>query len=109
MVIQRSAKLAAFPVLAITLGVSIGAWAGAAARERAAEATAYKAVYIAAMLSHHDPDAAVRKARWTTDGMVENFGMARGEAAAEVARFLILHGGGLCQGGLGAPAVTDPL
>jgi hypothetical protein len=50
------------------------------------------------MLSHRDPDAALRKAYWTTDIMVKDFGMDRGVAASEVARFLILHGGGLCQG-----------
>jgi hypothetical protein len=100
MVNQRSSVLAAIVVLAITLALSIGAWAGEVARERATEAAAYRTVYMAALLSHHDPDAAVRKARWTTDAMVENFSMARGQAAAEVARFLILRGGGLCQGGL---------
>src|ERR1700722_12431625 len=106
MPMQRSSKLAAFAVLAITLAVSVAAWAGAVARERATEAAAYEAVYLAATLSHRDPDAAVRKARWRTDALVEDLGMARGQAAAEVARFLILRGGGLCQGGLGAPAVT---
>ena len=98
--------LVALAVLTIALGVSVAAWAGAVARERATEAAAYKAVYVAAALSHRDPDAAVRKARWRTDALVEDLGMARGQAAAEVARFLILRGGGLCQGGLGAPAVT---
>jgi hypothetical protein len=107
MMVRGLPKLAAFVALGLFLAVSIAGWVGVTVRDRVTEAAAYRAVYVAASLSRGDPDAAVRKAHWTTDIMVKDFGMTRGEAAADVARFLILHGAGLCRGGQGATATRS--
>ena len=86
--------------LVIVTAAATGVWAGRMARERAAEAAAFKVVYDTAVLEHRDPDAAVRKARYITATMSEDFGTDRGETAEDVARFLVLHGRRLCGGGL---------
>jgi hypothetical protein len=97
-ILLRSRLVIALTVLVI--GGSIGAWAGAGARERAAEAAAFKVVYDAAVQAHRDPEAAVRKARYITEAMSKEPIAGRAETAEDVARFLVLHGRGLCQGGL---------
>ncbi len=72
---------------------------GLALSPRSAESEAFSAVYYAALLSGQDADAAVRKAHFRADILVKQFGMARSDAAAEVARSMIMRTGGLCVGG----------
>ena len=91
------AALAGFAIVAVAAS---GVWAGRMVRERAAETAAFKVVYDTAILEHRDPDAAVRKARYITEAMSQDFGADRGETAEDVARFLVLHGRRLCGGGL---------
>jgi hypothetical protein len=56
-------------------------------------------VYYAALFGGRDPDAALRKAQFTANVMARQLGMTRADAAAEVARFMIVRGGGICVGG----------
>ena len=63
-----------------------------------AESEAFDSVYYAALLSGRDPDAAVRKARFTAGILMKQFGMTRPEAAAEVTKFMIWRSGRLCGG-----------
>jgi len=93
-------SVAALAGLVILAAVSAGVRGGRMVRERAAEAAALKVVYDTAVVEHRDPDAAVRKARYITDAMSEDFGTDKGETAEDVARFLVLHGRRLCGGGL---------
>jgi hypothetical protein len=81
-------------VLAAGILLSVGSTHG---RATAAEAKAFS-TYYAALLSGRDPDAAVRKARYTAGTLMKQFGMTRPEAAAEVARFVIWRLGRLCGG-----------
>jgi hypothetical protein len=93
------ARRLALAALATLLLATATAWAASALREQAAEAQAFHAVTLAAALSGRDPDAALRKARFTASLLAREFGMTRAEAAAEVARFMIVRGGRLCNGG----------
>ena len=63
-----------------------------------AETKALDSIYYAALFSGRDPDAAVRKARYTAGTLMKQFGMTRPEAVAEVARFAIWRSGRLCGG-----------
>jgi hypothetical protein len=82
-------------VLAAGFLLSVGSTLG---RPTAAETEAFDSIYYAALLSGRDPDAAVRKARYTAGTLMKQFGMTRPEAAAEVARFAIWRSGRLCGG-----------
>ena len=62
------------------------------------ETKALDSIYYAALFSGRDPDAAVRKARYTAGTLMKQFGMTRPEAVAEVARFAIWRSGRLCGG-----------
>ena len=64
----------------------------------AAETKALDSIYYAALFSGRDPDAAVRKARYTAGTLMKQFGMTRPEAVAEIARFAIWRSGRLCGG-----------
>jgi hypothetical protein len=64
-----------------------------------AETEAFDSVYYTALLSGRDPDAALRKAHFTTSILTKQFGMPRFKAAAEVAKFMISRSGRLCGGG----------
>jgi len=100
LIFLRFRLMAALAGLAAVAVAAAGVWADRMVRERAAETAAFKVVYDTAMLEHRDPDAAVRKARYITAAMSEDFGTDRGETAEDVARFLVLHGKRLCGGGL---------
>ncbi|HEY2616379.1 MAG TPA: hypothetical protein VGI78_03475 [Acetobacteraceae bacterium] len=64
-----------------------------------ADLAALDSVYYSALLSGRDPDAAVRKARFRTNLLVQDLGMTRSAAAADIARFMLRRGGTLCVGG----------
>jgi hypothetical protein len=63
------------------------------------ETDAFDSIYYTALLSGRDPDAALRKAHFTTSILTKQFGMPRFKAAAEVAKFMIWRSGRLCGGG----------
>ena len=92
-------RLIVFAALATILAAAGLAWVGTIVRDHRAETTAFNAVYYAALFAGRDPDAALRKAHFTTNVMVQQLGLTRADAAAEVARFMILRGGGICVGG----------
>lgn len=56
-------------------------------------------IYYDALLSGRDADAALRKAHFLTGSLVQHFGMRRSDAAALVARTMIMRSGLLCSGG----------
>jgi hypothetical protein len=60
---------------------------------------AFDSIYYNALLSGRDADAALRKAHYLTGSLMQHFGMTRFEAAAEVARIMIMRSGALCSGG----------
>ena len=84
--------------LALALAIGVLALSGSTPGPSAAEIEAFRAVYVAAELSGRDPDAALRKAQFRTGILVRDLGMERSEAAAEVARSLILRIDRLCGG-----------
>jgi hypothetical protein len=92
-------RLIACAALATMFAVGASVWAGGVIRDHRAEATAFRAVYYAAVFGGRDPDAALRKAQFTANVMARQLGMTRADAAAEVARFMIVRGGGICVGG----------
>lgn len=92
-------RLIIFAALATMLAAGASVWAGTVVRDHRIETTAFNAVYYAALFGGRDPDAALRKAHFTANVMVRQLGMTRADAAAEVARFMILRGGGICVGG----------
>lgn len=65
----------------------------------AADAEAFDNIYYNALLSGRDADAALRKAHYLTGSLMQHFGMTRSDAAAEVARTMIMRSGALCAGG----------
>jgi hypothetical protein len=92
-------RLIACAALATMLAARASVWAGFVVRDHHAEAAAFRAVYYAALFGGRDPDSTLRKAHFTTNVMVRQLGMTRADAAAEVARFMIVRGGGICVGG----------
>ena len=64
-----------------------------------AAAAAFDSIYYNALLSSRDTDAAMRKAHYLTGSLMQHFGMTQSEAAAEVARTMIMRSGALCSGG----------
>ena len=64
-----------------------------------ADAETFDSIYYDALLSGRDPDAALRKARYLTGSLMQHLGMTRSEAAAEVAKTMIMRSGALCSGG----------
>lgn len=91
-------QLIVFAALAMFAAVA-SVWTGFIVRDHRAEATAFRAVYYAALFGGRDPDAALRKAHFTANVMVRQLGMTRADAAAEIARFMIVRGGSICVGG----------
>ena len=65
----------------------------------ASDAQTFDNIYYNALLSGRDAEAALRKARYLTGSLMQHLGMTRSEAAAEVARTMIMRSGALCSGG----------
>jgi hypothetical protein len=63
-----------------------------------AETKALDSICYAALFSDRDPDAAVRKARYTAGTLMKQFSMTRPETVAEIAKFAIWRSGRLCGG-----------
>ena len=63
-----------------------------------AELAALDSVYYGALLSGRDPDAAVRKARFTVRVLMKDLGMPRSAAVTDATRFTLRRGGTLCGG-----------
>jgi hypothetical protein len=64
-----------------------------------ADPPVFDSIYYNALLSGRDADAALRKAHYLTGSLMQHFGMTRSEAAAEVARTMVMRSGLLCSGG----------
>ena len=88
---------AAMLMLAVAAGIPSAS--GIAVGGPTAETEAFDRIYYSALLSGRDPQAALRKARFTADLLVRQFHMTGTEAAAEVARSMISRSGGMCGGG----------
>ena len=82
-------------VLAAGILIFVGSTLG---QPTVAETKAFDSVYYAALWSGRDPDAAVRKARYTAGTLMKHSGMTRSEAVAEAVKFTIWRSGGLCGG-----------
>jgi hypothetical protein len=67
-----------------------------ALHQHAEEDDAYDSVYYTALLTGHDPHAAVVKAHYLTGTMMREFGMTQPQAAAYVARSMVWRSNGLC-------------
>ena len=63
-----------------------------------AETKAFNSVYYTALLAGRDPDAAVRKARFTTAILMKQLGESRSQATADVTKFMVWRAGSLCGG-----------
>ena len=85
--------------LILALVVGIPASSRITLTRTSAELAALDSVYYSALLSGRDPDAAVRKARFRTSTLMQDFGMTRSAAARDIARFMLRRGGTLCVGG----------
>jgi hypothetical protein len=68
----------------------------ALSRAGGAETEAFDSVYYTALLSGRDPNAALRKADFTANLLMTQFGMTRSNAVAEVVKFMIWRSGRLC-------------
>jgi hypothetical protein len=85
-------------VLIAALSAGMSASATLTSGSPSLEATALNSVYYTALLTGRDPDAAVRKARHSTDVLMHQLGMTRSAAATDVTRFTLRRGGVLCGG-----------
>jgi chaperone required for assembly of F1-ATPase len=94
----QTARPLALAALAMTFAAFGAAGVGVALARNAEESASFNGVYYAALLSGRDADAAVRKAHFRADLLVEHFGMTRSEAAAEAARSVALRTTSLCVG-----------
>jgi hypothetical protein len=72
---------------------------GATPAGTSSDTEAFASIYDNALLTGRDADAALRKAHYLTGSLMQHFGMTRSEAAAEVARTMIMRSGALCSGG----------
>ena len=85
-------------VVALAVGIPLAVDI-ALSRAGGAETEAFDSVYYTALLSGRDPNAALRKADFTANLLMTQFGMTRSKAVAEVAKFMIWRSGRLCGGG----------
>lgn len=85
-------------VLIVALGGTVPATSVTTPAQPPVELVALDSAYYTALLSGRDPDAAVRKARFTIGVLTRDLGMARPDAAAYVARFVRRRSGTLCGG-----------
>jgi hypothetical protein len=84
-------------LLAIALAAGIPLLARTAFGRSAAEAEAYDDVYYIALLTGRDANAALRKAHYRTDLLMNELGMTRSEATALAVRSVIWGAGNLCS------------
>lgn len=82
------------PVLILTAAL-VG---GSAFSRPTADTKAFDSVYYTALLAGRDPDAAVRKARFTAHNLMTQLGELRAQATAEVTKFMVWRAGSLCGG-----------
>jgi hypothetical protein len=83
-------------MLIVVLGAGVPA--SATITSASPEAKALNSVYFTALLSGRDPDAAVRKARYSARILMHGLGMTRSAALADVTQFALRRGGVLCGG-----------
>jgi hypothetical protein len=99
---QRAGVVAGVARVMLIVALGAGVPASATITSPSPEAMALNSVYFTVLLSGRDPDAAVRKVRFTTHVLMHDLGMTRSAALADVTRFALRRGGVLC-GGLSAP------
>jgi hypothetical protein len=85
-------------VLILGLAAGIPASSASAPGPPPAELSALDSAYYTALLSGRDPDAAVRKARFTLGVLTRDLGMTPAAAAAYLATFVRRRSGTLCGG-----------
>jgi hypothetical protein len=86
-------------VVRVMLIVVLGAGVPASAITSASpEAKALNGVDFSALLSGRDPNAAVRKARFSAHILMHDLGMTRSAALADVTQFALRRRGVLCGG-----------
>lgn len=85
-------------VLIVALSAGMTASADITSASPSPESHALNSVYFTALLTGRDPDAAVRKARFTMRVLMQDLGMARSAAVTDVTRLILLRGGTLCGG-----------
>jgi hypothetical protein len=85
-------------VLIVALSAGVTASADIASAPPSPESQALNSVYFMALLAGRDPDAAVRKARFTVRVLMKDLGMSRAAAVTDATRFTLRRGGALCGG-----------
>ena len=83
----------------IAVAIGIPSNSNIAQNGSTAEIQAFDRIYYTALLAGRDPEAALRKAHYTTNLLMKQFGMTRSEATMDVARFMVWRTGQLCGGG----------
>jgi hypothetical protein len=83
-------------MLIVVLGAGVPA--SATVTSASPEAEALNSVYFSALLSGRDPNAAVRKARFSAHILMHDLGMTRSVALADVTQFALRRRGVLCGG-----------
>jgi hypothetical protein len=79
----------------LIVALSVGMTASATSGPPSAESIALNSVYFAALVAGRDPDAAVRKVRFTVHILMKDLGMTRSAALIDEMR---RRGGSLCGG-----------
>ena len=85
-------------VLIVALSAGITASANSTSGSPSPESMALNSVYFTALLGGKDPDAAVRKLRFTVHILMKDLGMTGSDAVTDVMRFTLRHGNALCRG-----------
>jgi hypothetical protein len=85
-------------VLIVALSAGMTASANITSGSPSPESMALNSVYFTALLAGRDPDAAVRKARFTEHILMKDLGMTRSAAVTDVSRFMLRRGNALCGG-----------
>jgi hypothetical protein len=83
-------------MLIVVLGAGVPA--SATITSASPEAKALNSVYFSALLSGRNPNAAVRKARFSAHILMHDLGMTRSAALADVTQFALRCRGVLCGG-----------
>jgi hypothetical protein len=82
----------------LIVALSAGMTASANSTSPSPESMALNSVYFTALLVGRDPDAAVRKVRFTVSILMKDLGMTRSAALTDEMRFTLRRGGTLCGG-----------
>ena len=84
--------------IVLIVALSAGMTASANITSGSPESVALNSVYFTALLGGRDPDAAVRKVRFTVHILMKDLGMTRSAAVTDVMRYTLRRGNALCGG-----------